>query len=114
MFLMKIILSYIIKSNDSVTMCKLNESNSTVETYSNNGHVPPSILNPNERSIGLSKIRVLFTNGWLVCSFERQIQNDSIGDKFFDLNNMYYLLTAKGDLDKNCIYKISLLLLIFI
>lgn len=93
-------------------MCKLNESYSTVETYSNSGHVPPSILNPNERSIGLSKIRVSFTNGWLVCSFERQIQNDSIGDKFFDLNNMYYLLTAKGDLDKNCIYKISLLLLI--
>lgn len=91
------------KGNDSVAMCKLDKmtNKSTIETYYNNYHSPPDIVNSTDRNLGLSAISVSFINGLLTCSFQRQIRNDSFGEKFYDLNQMYYLLVAKSVLKDN-------------
>lgn len=47
----------------------------------------------------MSNMAVAYVNGRLICSFEREIKNKSISDRFFDLNEPYYLLVAKGPLD---------------
>lgn len=108
---------FIKKANDSVALCKLDKSasRSTVETYYNNYHSPPDILNSTYRTFGLSFESITYNNGWLLCSFLRQVRNNSLGDHFFDLNNMYYLLVAKSVLTDKCNYFIvNLFVAIFI
>jgi hypothetical protein len=86
-------------------LCKLSNAVnvSTVETYfDNKKHSKPEIVNSTYRSIGVSSMSVSYTDGRLVCAFQRQIRNDSFGPKFFDLNRMYYLLVAKGPLKSSC------------
>lgn len=87
-------------------MCKYDiKMQSNVETYWNNYHAPPSILDPTDRSAGLSQVTVLFENGLLSCSFRREIKDASLSYKFYDLKDEYYLLTAKNILsDTTSIY----------
>lgn len=78
-----------------------------IETYFNgNSYDPPSVINANNRSIGLDKTKVSLNNGVLTCSLNRKINIQTISDKFYDLNNKYYLLVAKGPLQGINLYTI--------
>jgi hypothetical protein len=77
-----------------------------VQHYQNQGKVQPLLLNSNNPVIGLSNSTVTTSNGWLICSFSRQISLPTQSN-YFDLNNPYYLLAAYGNLNSNGINKIS-------
>ena len=77
-------------------MCKATDS-PVIETYFNYDHYP-GIVDPNNRAVGLSDQSVRLNNGILTCFARRQISMPSISDHFYDLNNPYYLLVAKGPL----------------
>lgn len=83
-------------------MCKLGPY-PTVETYFNYDHYP-GILNATNRSVGITQQAVAFDNDYFVCSARRVISISNISDQFYDLNNPYFLLMAKGQLKR----KISL------
>jgi len=73
----------------------------TIETWYNQGYTP-AVLNSNETSIGLTKTKVSYANGILSCSLSRAIAIDGLKN-FYDLNNLYYLIVAKGPVDGNSI-----------
>ena len=77
-------------------MCK-NNAEPTIETYFNYDHYP-GVVDANDRSVGLSDQTVRVKDSVLTCFTRRQISMPSISDQFYDLNNPYYLLVAKGPL----------------
>ena len=60
-------------------------------------------MNSNNPTVGLSNSVVSSNNGWLTCSFTRQISMPA-QQKYFDLNDLYYILAAWGPLDSNGIF----------
>jgi hypothetical protein len=77
-------------------MC-INGQNRTIETWDNQGYTP-SVLDPNSKSIGLTKTKVFYANGILSCILSREISIPNL-DKFLDLNKLHYLIIAKGPVD---------------
>ena len=77
-------------------MC-INGQNPTIETWYNQGY-SPYVLDPNTKSIGLTKIKVSYANGILACTLSREISMANL-DKFLDLNKLRYLIIAKGPVD---------------
>jgi hypothetical protein len=76
-------------------MCKLLNDKGFVEHAYNKGKTGPTFLISYKKSIGLSNVKISFINGILTCSFDRIKKMPSVGN-YFDLNNQYYLLLAKG------------------
>ncbi|RNA13343.1 ferric-chelate reductase 1 [Brachionus plicatilis] len=85
---------------DCVVMCKYSTSGrSSIEHYYNPRKEKTSeVLDPDNRSIGLTQSSVTIDDNFLTCSFKRlkSIENER---DYFDLNEMYYLLMVKGYLD---------------
>jgi hypothetical protein len=73
----------------------------SIETWYNQRYVP-SVLASNETSIGLTNTKVSYANGILSCSLSRAIAIDGLKN-FYDLNNLYFLIVAKGPIDGNLI-----------
>jgi hypothetical protein len=71
-----------------------------VQHYWNEGKTTPSLLNSNNPFIGLTNVAVVTSNGWLICSFTRQISLSNEAN-YFDLNNTYYVLAAYGNVISN-------------
>ena len=71
-----------------------------MQHYVNGYFVTPSLMNSNNPTVGLSKSLVSSNNGWLTCSFTRQISMSS-QQNYFDLNDLYYVFAAWGPLDSN-------------
>lgn len=63
-------------------------------TYS---HAPPVILNNAIQSFGLSNSSVKINNGWIQCSFNRQLTLNL--SNYFDLSNNFYIMAAYGSVD---------------
>ena len=85
---------------DCVVMCKYNQDGrSSVEHYYNPRKEKISeVLNPNNRSIGLSLSTIKMDDNFLTCSFTRLKSIKNVRE-YYDLNNLYYLLLVKGYLD---------------
>ena len=89
--------SDLLKGNDDVVVCKYSNSNTTIERYFNIDKLPfARKLN----KIGVSNEKIAFVNGSLICSF-RRVKYISQVKNYFDLNNEYYLLVAKGELSNS-------------
>lgn len=87
------------KGNDSVVACKYNTENDLkIHNYFNPGQIDPELIDSKDPSSGLSDIKIINDKGLLICSFKRDISKNI--ENFFDLNQNYYLLMAKGDLEK--------------
>ncbi|CAF0757395.1 unnamed protein product [Brachionus calyciflorus] len=85
--------------DDSVVACKYkSDKEISVESYFNDGKMPV-LLNENNPSEGLKNSSITIDQNFLICSFERS-KTVSNFKNFFDLNQNYYLLMAKGKLDK--------------
>ena len=50
-------------------------------------------------NIGLTNQAFSLNQGVFTCTFRRSIKNDLYADKFFNLNNEYYVFLAKGPLN---------------
>ena len=76
------------------------QTNNLVQHYVNGYFVTPSLMNSNYPTIGLTNSKVSKNNAWLSCSFTRQI---SIANQqnYFNLNDLYYILAAWGQLGSN-------------
>lgn len=75
-----------------------------VESYFNTGRTSPVVLSAEEPSVGLSDIKIVFNQGYLFCSFKRMKQN-SISERYFDLNKPYHIQLAKGNFTSTCLFK---------
>lgn len=99
-----------LKGDDCVVACKyITNGNSIVQHYFNVDK-EPEILESSYPTVGISEALVSLKDGYLTCSFKREKKN-SISSRYFDLNNPYFLMIAKGNLDSNskkniCINKI--------
>ena len=80
-------------------VCKLSRTNS-IEHLHNEGKSEPLPIDAANLLIGYSNVKVLFENGVLTCSFTRA-KTGAYPDKYFDLNQNFYILTATGNLDSN-------------
>ena len=99
--------------DDTVVMCKYNSNgNSLIQHYYNVGKKSEVLANSNP-TVGISQPSVSLQDGFLSCSFKRQKKN-SISSRYFDLNNPYYLMLARGLLDGNSIKLVFFLINIFI
>ncbi|RNA13986.1 ferric-chelate reductase 1 [Brachionus plicatilis] len=86
--------------NDSVVACKYNTENDLkIHNYFNPGQIDPELIDSKDPSSGLSDIKIINDKGLLICSFKRDISKNI--ENFFDLNQNYYILMAKGDLEKD-------------
>ncbi len=83
------------KGDDNVIICKLLEDKGFVQHAFNKMKSAPSYLVPYKKSIGISNVKISFINGILTCSFDRIKKNPGVAG-YYDLNNQYYLLLAKG------------------
>jgi len=88
----------ILKFNNSVIMCKASSTTPAIETYFNYDHYP-AVVNDQDRSVGLQDQSVRIRDASIDCFVRRQIKMDSISDQFYNLNNDFYLLVAKGPLN---------------
>ena len=87
------------KPDASAIICKISSNLTTIETYyDGEDYDPPRIVVKNNRSIGLFDIKVSMNNGILTCYLKRLMNISALSDKFFDLNNLYYLQVAQGPL----------------
>lgn len=78
-------------------MCKNHKDGRfSVEHYYNNYNNPEVLYIP-DPSVGISSSKVKREDHSLVFSFKRSVKNSSVTN-YFDLNNPYYLLMAKGEL----------------
>ena len=57
-------------------------------------------MNNNNPTVGLTNALVTMVNGWLVCSFSRQLSLPTQVN-YFDLSKQYFILAAYGNLDAN-------------
>ena len=95
MILRLILIITILKGDDNVILCRLLNDKGFVEQAYNKKKTVPSYLIPYRKSIGISNVKISFINGILTCSFDRVKKIPSVGG-YYDLNNQYYLLLAKG------------------
>ena len=61
----------------------------------NQARLAPLLLDSNNPSIGLNNTIITLSNGWLSCSFTRNISNSS-NPSYFDLSKQYYIFAAFG------------------
>jgi hypothetical protein len=94
----KILIILTLKFNNSVIMCKAISTTPAIETYFNYDHYP-AVVNDQDRSVGLQDQSVRIKDASIDCFVRRQIKMDSISDQFYNLNNDFYLLVAKGPLN---------------
>jgi hypothetical protein len=54
----------------------------------------PTVLDPNNPSVGLTATSISVNNGFFTCKFTRDKRQKT--DRYFDLNNFWYVLGANG------------------
>ncbi len=80
------------KGDDGVVNCT-NSGNYVSHSY--NEGKSPRLLDSANPTIGITNINVRMDGGNLICSFTRE--NNLVSKaNYFDLNNKYYLLLARG------------------
>jgi hypothetical protein len=90
-----------IKGDDSVSLCKVNSTGSSVETYYNTVKALPSLVNPAEPWLGISKQNITIENGVLTCSFTKLKSIPNLSGTYFDLKEKYYILFAYGNVNSS-------------
>ena len=78
-------------------MCGVSANQMSVKRYFNEGKSPQMQL---QSTIGLSNLQITNENGILKCIFNRTKTISSIRN-YYSLNNPYYVLLARGDLDES-------------
>ncbi|CAF0731294.1 unnamed protein product, partial [Brachionus calyciflorus] len=81
--------------DDNVIVCMRYDNYYNIEHYYNTGKFRPTLLSPNEPSIGLKFKNIELNNGYLTCSFTRYKSHPNI-QNYFDTRLNYYILFAKG------------------
>ena len=71
-----------------------------IQHYYTSGHVSPSLMNNGAPTVGLTNTAVYTLNGWLVCSFTREVSLSTQAN-YFDLSKQYFILAAYGSLDSS-------------
>lgn len=95
--------SKFLKKNDSVVVCKrVADGSFKVHTY----YTPPlgrsiSYVNVSDPSVGLSQMSADVSGTAFSCAFRRVKRIASLSDKFFDLNNPFFIIMAHGSLDSS-------------
>ena len=83
--------------DDSVVICKFRQKSeaSSIESYYNEEKEEPIYVDQKQKTYGLSDALVSIDQVFLTCGFKR-LKTGNFPDRFFDLNNDYYLFMAKG------------------
>jgi hypothetical protein len=90
--------------NDCVCLCKIVNNVASVEHYFNSGKSKPSLLDGTRPSVGITNPIVKVENGVMTCSFTRAKSIKTVArqlteSNYFDINNQYYLLHARGPIN---------------
>ena len=88
------------QGDDCVVVCKhFKNGTFSIEHYYNREYQPEVLYKP-KVSIGLTSPKLKYDNGTLTFSFLRLKSKPEI-ENYFDLNNKFYILMAKGLLNND-------------
>ncbi|CAF1098188.1 unnamed protein product [Brachionus calyciflorus] len=90
---------------DCIVVCKMINNIGTVEHYYATGKVTPSLLDPNEPTVGITDATVSYVNGNIQCKFTREKYIDSVPRYCDSSKNKYYLQIAEGSIYGGIIQK---------
>jgi len=101
--------------DDCVCLCKLVNNVPTVEHFYNSGKSRPSLLDAAKPSVGIIGSSVKVENGVITCSFPRAKSTNTIARQlsvpnYFDINNQYYILHARGPIVNGYFSKLFVLI----
>ena len=90
-----------------MAVCQVNSNGiAKLYHYYNKEKDTPSYLSDKDPIIGFSNVYVSFKDGVLKCSFTRMKKLASVSN-YFDLSNLYFILTASGKLDAASLIKMN-------
>lgn len=81
-------------------MCRFSvkAKNQSIETYYNDKKGSPDVIDFLNRTIGIYDAVIRISQTYLICTFSRIKRLPNV-QKFFDLNNPFYILVASGELN---------------